>query len=174
MNDRSRLLLCLGIFIITYSLTMGLRLYEAPAWDNPALSIQGEKLLATHDAYYWLAGAKGISKKPDAALAQISGWVQSLSGMQYGNLAFWLPAFISPSAVIPLILLGRHWRLEEGALTAGVLAAGCLGFFLRTRVGFYDTDILTLFFPLLFNLLLIMVFGQYLRPGWRISGEKGV
>jgi dolichyl-diphosphooligosaccharide--protein glycosyltransferase len=166
MHDRSRLVLCLFIFLVTYALTTGLRLYEAPAWSNPSLSIQGEKLLATHDAYYWLAGAKDTSKNPDVALAQITGWVHSLTGMQYGNLAFWLPALISPLAVIPLILLGWHWRLEEGALTAGVLAAGSLGFFLRSRLGFYDTDILTLFFPLLFCTLLIRVFSKYLQSGW--------
>ncbi|WP_027370862.1 STT3 domain-containing protein [Desulfovermiculus halophilus] len=166
MNDRSRVILCIGIFIITYALTLGLRLYEAPAWDNPALSIQGEKLLATHDAYYWLAGAKDTSKNPDAALAQITGWVHAITGMQYGNLAFWLPVFVAPLAVIPLILLGRHWRLEEGALTAGVLTAGCLGFVLRTRLGFYDTDILALFFPLLVYVLLIMLFTPWLRSGW--------
>jgi dolichyl-diphosphooligosaccharide--protein glycosyltransferase len=172
MNDSSRVILCIGIFIITYSLTLGLRLYEAPAWNNPALSIQGEKLLATHDAYYWLAGAKGASPQPDRALAQVTSWVHSVTGMQYGNLAFWLPALIAPLAVIPLILLGRHWRLEEGALTAGVLTAGCLGFFLRTRLGFYDTDIVTLFFPLLLCTLLIIVFGPFLRSGWSKGKES--
>ena len=166
MNDSSRVILCIGIFLITYALTLGLRLYEVPAWGNPALSIQGEKLLATHDAYYWLAGAKDFSRSPDAALARITGWVHSITGMQYGNLAFWLPVFVAPLAVIPLILLGRHWRLEEGALTAGVLTAGCLGFVLRTRLGFYDTDILALFFPLLVYVLLIMLFTPWLRSGW--------
>nr|WP_027371224.1 STT3 domain-containing protein [Desulfovermiculus halophilus] len=171
MNDRSRVILCIGIFLITYTLTLGLRLYEAPAWDNPGLSIQAEKLLATHDAYYWLAGAKDTSRKPDETLAQITGWVHSLTGIQYGNLAFWLPALLSPLAVIPFILLGRYWRMEEGALTASVMAAGCLGFFLRTRLGFYDTDILSLFFPLLFCVLLIHVFSPYLRSGWRKDAE---
>ena len=166
MNDRSRLILCIGIFIITYVLTLGLRLYEVPAWDNPSLSIQGEKLLATHDAYAWLAGAKDVGRQAGVALSSITYWLHSLTGIQYGNLAFWLPALISPLAVMPCILLGRHWRLEEGALTAGVLAAGCLGFFMRSRVGFYDHDILSLFFPLLFYVLLITVYAEYLRPGW--------
>ncbi|MFO7802524.1 MAG: STT3 domain-containing protein [Desulfovermiculus sp.] len=166
MRDSSKVTLCLFIFVVAYTLTLGLRLYEVPVWNNPSLSIQGEKLLATHDAYAWLAGAKDVGRQAGVALSSITYWLHSLTGIQYGNLAFWLPALISPLAVIPCILLGRHWRLEEGALTAGVLAAGCLGFLLRSRVGFYDHDILSLFFPLLFYVLLIMVYGQYLRPGW--------
>ncbi len=168
----NRLLLSIGIFIITYALTMGLRLYEAPAWDNPSLSIQGEKLLATHDAYHWLAEAKDVGRKKSAPLAEMTQAIYSLTGIQYANLAFWLPAFIAPFAVIPLILLGRHWRLEEGALTAGVLAAGCLGFLLRSRLGFYDTDILALFFPLLMYVLLIIVFAPFLRKTWAKTEEN--
>jgi len=173
MNDCSRLILCLGIFLITYSLTLGLRLYEVPAWNNQSLSIQGEKLLATHDAYAWLAGAKGVGRQAGVAFSSITSWLHSLTEIKYGNLAFWLPAFIAPLAVIPCILLGWHWRLEEGALTTGVLAAGCLGFFLRSRVGFYDHDILSLFFPLLFYVLLIMVYAEYLRPGWVAQQDSG-
>ena len=173
MNNRSRLILCIGIFIITYALTLGLRLYELPTWDNPGLSIQGERLLATHDAYAWLAGAKDVGRQAGVALSIITSWLHPLTGIQYGNLAFWLPALISPLAVIPCILLGRYWRLEEGALTAGVLAAGCLGFLLRSRVGFYDHDILSLFFPLLFYVLLIMVYAEYLRPGWSKKRHPG-
>ncbi|MFP4257958.1 MAG: STT3 domain-containing protein [Desulfovermiculus sp.] len=171
MNDRSRLILCIGIFIIPYTLTLGLRLYEVPAWENQAFSIQGEKLLATHDAYAWLAGAEGVGRKAGAPLSDITCWLHSLTGIEYGNLAFWLPALISPLVVIPLILLGRYWRLEEGALAAGGLAAGCLGFFLRTRVGFYDTDLLALFFPLLFAVLLIIGLSPYLRSHWTNRGE---
>ena len=166
LRDSSKVILDLFIFVVAYTLTLGLRLYEVPVWNNPSLSIQGEKLLATHDAYAWLAGAKDVGRQAGVALSNMSYWLHSLTGIQYGNLAFWLPALISPLAVIPCILLGRQWRLEEGALTAGVLAAGCLGFLLRSRVGFYDHDILSLFFPLLFYVLLIMVYAQYLRPGW--------
>ncbi|MFO7875220.1 MAG: STT3 domain-containing protein [Desulfovermiculus sp.] len=170
-RDSSKGPLCLFIFVVTYALTLGLRMYEAPAWDNSAFFIQGEKILATHDAYAWLAGAEGVGRKAGAALSDITFWVHSLTGIQYGNLAFWLPALISPLVVIPLILLGRHWRLEEGALAAGGLAAGCLGFFLRTRLGFYDTDLLALFFPLMFAVLLIIGLSPYLRSHWTTREE---
>jgi dolichyl-diphosphooligosaccharide--protein glycosyltransferase len=169
----NRVILCLFILLVTYTLTMGLRLYEVPAWNNSGLSVAGEKLLATHDAYAWLAGAKDVGRKTGAALSDITAWVRAVTDIQYGNLAFWLPALLSPLAVIPIILLGRHWQLEEGALTAGALAAGCLGFFLRSRVGFFDHDILSLFFPLLFYALLIMVYAEYLRPGWLKNHHPG-
>ena len=162
----NRIFVCVCCFLIAYAIAVGVRLQEAPAWSDPALSVQGEKLQATHDAYLWLAGAKGTSWKPDKALARVTSWVHGITGLQLGNVGFWLPAFVAPLAVLPFILLGWLWRLEEGSLTAGVMAACAIGFLLRTRLGFYDTDILTLFFPLFFYALLIAVFSRYLRSGW--------
>ena len=110
-----RLLLCLLLFLTVYGASVGVRLAEAPSWQDPGLQVQGEKLQATHDAYFWLAGAKDTSRDPDRALARITDWVHSATGIQYGNLGFWLPAFLAPLAVIPFVLLGWYWRLEEGA-----------------------------------------------------------
>ncbi|MCF8030496.1 MAG: hypothetical protein K9K39_06340 [Desulfohalobiaceae bacterium] len=166
LYERRRLLLCILLFLVVYSAAVGVRLVEAPKWQSPKLQVQGEKLLATHDAYKWLAGAKGTSRDSDLSLARITDWVQSLSGARYGNLGFWLPAFVAPLVVIPFVLLGRNWRLEEGVLPAAILAACCQGFLLRSRLGFYDTDILSLFFPLLVCVLLVLVFSPYMRSGW--------
>jgi dolichyl-diphosphooligosaccharide--protein glycosyltransferase len=166
-----RLLLCLLLFLAVYGASVGVRLVEAPLWQDPGLEVAGEKLQATHDAYFWLAGAKDTSRDPDRGLAHITGWIQSATGVQYGNLGFWLPAFLAPLAVIPFVLLGWYWRLEEGALPAAILAASCQGFLLRSRLGFYDQDILSLFLLLLFCALLVFAFSAYLRPGWRRSRD---
>jgi dolichyl-diphosphooligosaccharide--protein glycosyltransferase len=165
-TGRTKLLFCLVLFLVVYGASVGVRLAEAPQWRDPGLEVQGEKLQATHDAYTWLAGAKGTSRNPDAALARITDWAQNLSGIQYGNLGFWLPAFVAPLVVIPFLVLGRYWNLDEGALPAAILAASCQGFLLRTRLGFYDTDILSLFFPLLVAVLIIITFTPYLRSSW--------
>jgi dolichyl-diphosphooligosaccharide--protein glycosyltransferase len=161
-----RLLLCLLLFLVVYGASIGVRLAEAPQWQDPGLEVAGEKLQATHDAYTWLADAKGTGRHPDSAMAHITRWAQAVSGVQYGNIGFWFPAFVAPLAVISFIILGWYWRMEEGALPAAVLAASCQGFLLRSRLGFYDTDVLSLFFPLLMGVLLIMTFTPYLRSGW--------
>ena len=123
-----RMMFCLSIFVIAYALTLGLRLYEVPKWNVPSLSVQGEKLLATHDAYAWVAGAKEVGRKSGAALSEITRYAHEWTGIKYGNLGFWTPALIAPLAVIPFILLGRLWDMEEGALTDRELASGGLGF----------------------------------------------
>lgn len=167
MKKRSRYLELLVVFLIAYAICLGLRLLEAPAWQASHLQVSGEKLLATHDAYFWVAGAKGTSRAPGAALAQISSFLHSFTGIKLGNLAFWLPALISPLAILPIVLLGRFWRVEEGALPASILAGASLGFLLRTRIGFFDTDILTLFFPLMFCIGLIIWLSHYLSIGYK-------
>ena len=162
-----RLLLCILLFLVVYGASVGVRMVEAPRWQSPDLQVNGEKLQATHDAYFFLAGAKGTSRDPQRPLARITSAIHSVTDAKLGNLGFWLPAFFAPLAVLPFVLLGWHWRLEEGALPAAILAACCQGFLLRSRLGFYDQDMLSLFLLLLFCSLLVLAFSAYLRPGWR-------
>ena len=79
-------------FLLVYLIGMGLRVIEAPSWQAGYLQINGEKLLATHDAYLWVATAKGTSRIVDEALPQIVRFLHTLTGIKTGNLAFWLPA----------------------------------------------------------------------------------
>ena len=40
--------------------TVSIRITELPLWLNEAFLVDGGHLMATHDAYVWLAGVKGI------------------------------------------------------------------------------------------------------------------
>ena len=51
-----------GLFwgLVTLGLAFALRMLEWPCWQNPEYRLGSEWLLATHDAYHWVAGAEGF------------------------------------------------------------------------------------------------------------------
>lgn len=67
-------------------------------------------------------------------------------------MGFWFPPVLS--SLVAVIVFAWVWAL--GSLEAGVAAGRahhpCAGFLARTMLGYYDTDLVTLFFPLLMTL----------------------
>ncbi len=160
--------------IISYLIGVGIRCIEVPFWQHPYLEVAGEKLLATHDAYLWVATAKGTSRIIDASLPEIVRFLHSLTGIKIGNLAFWLPVFLSPLVVIPICFLSFSWGLDEGGIVASILSCVGIGYLLRTRVGFFDTDIGSLFFLCAFACGLASWLGNKIPLNWnRTSFFKG-
>ncbi len=143
------------VIIICYLMGVAFRALELPSWNKPYLSIDGEKLLATHDAYLWVATAKGTSRIIDASLPEIARFLHKVTNIKIGNLAFWLPLVLSPLVCLPVCVLAMVMGIEEAGLIAGTFSVVSLGYLLRTRVGFFDTDIGSLFFLASFACLLI-------------------
>lgn len=166
-TQNSRIWQLLVVFLIAYTACVGLRLLEFPYWQADHLKIQGEHLMATHDAYVWLAGAEEINRKTGTALSQLLGFFQSLTNFKMGSIGFWLPVIMGPLVVLPIVLLGWREKQIEAGIAAGIMAGGCLGFLLRTRFGFLDTDVLALFFPVAIACGLILWLGSVCRKTWR-------
>jgi undecaprenyl-diphosphooligosaccharide---protein glycotransferase len=105
--------------------------------------------MATHDAYAWMAGAKETGIWTGAPMSEFLQFSTRLSpGFTLDTINFWLPVFAAPLGRIPygptLRLVGDQRRES----LAGIIGASAFGFFFRTRLGYGDTDILTLFlFP---------------------------
>ncbi|MBD5627104.1 MAG: hypothetical protein HDQ90_06445 [Desulfovibrio sp.] len=142
----------LACFFLTVGLAFGLRMLEWPSWQNPEYRLGGEMLLATHDAYHWVAGAEGFGLAVDHPMAEMLRLVAGLTGTPPAVTAFWFPAVLA-SLVAGIVFL---WAWALGSMQAGV-AAGLVaslapGFLARTLLGYYDTDLVTLFFPLLMTL----------------------
>lgn len=136
------------IFLITYLLGVSLRLWEWQFWNNKAYFLDGEPLMATHDAYAWLAGAIETGRLTNYPLSLILKYLHLLTGIKVATLNFWLPVFIAPLACLPIIFICKVFDLEEAGLFAGTIAILGPGYLLRTRIGYGDTDILTVFLPL--------------------------
>ncbi len=145
-------------------LSGGLRLLEFPLWDSSQYRVGGETLLATHDAYYWVAGAEGrndsASGTPMAALLK---GVSLVTRVPPARVAFWLPALLAALVAIPIALWAVFLGWRHLALPAAMLGSLAPAYYTRSRLGFYDTDWAALFFPLLCSWLL----AERLRPALR-------
>ncbi len=145
---------------------LGLRLWEVPEWSAAKYFAGGERLMATHDAYAWLAGAQETSRYVLGPLARLLAFLHGVTGLSLPTLGFWLPVAFSPLAALPVVLLAWRMGRPEAGAVAGALAGGSFGFLVRTRVGYLDTDVLTLFFAAAAATLLCLWLTPLCRPGW--------
>lgn len=158
-----------AICSITFLLSVVVRLTEYPGWDHPTFRVDGERLLATNDAYFWVAGAEGANPVAEShPMSVLLGVLARIFGGPVANLAFWLSIALAALVAIPTAL----WCYSFGAPRAALLAAGVVtlapAYYQRTRLGYYDTDWATLFFPLLFGWLLSV----WLEPRLQGRGES--
>jgi dolichyl-diphosphooligosaccharide--protein glycosyltransferase len=152
---------------LAFFLNIAIRMIEFPLWQNQSFQIGDEYLMATHDAYTWLAGAKGVGRTvadPFSALIRI---IHELTGLQLGTIGFWLPVVMIPFLVLPVCLLCRLLRLTEAGVVFSILTVSSLGYLVRTRLGFCDTDLLTLLLPLAFVCTLIVWLASQTRNSWQ-------
>lgn len=134
--------------LLTVFLAFCLRMLEWPCWQNPEYRLGNEMLLATHDAYHWLSGAVGYGRAVDHPMAQmldITAWLFNISPAQ---AAFWLPPALASLAAGVVCLWGALGGNLAAGLAAGLIASIAPGFLGRTLLGYYDTDLITLLFPL--------------------------
>ena len=143
------LLLGLG----TMALAFGLRMLELPCWQNPEYRLGDQWLLATHDAYHWVAGAEGFGLAAGHPMAEMLRLLSSALGTFPAAVAFWFPPVLA--SLVAVIVFAWVWALGsmEAGVAAGILASLAPGFLARTLLGYYDTDLVTLFFPLLMTLV---------------------
>ncbi|MCL2107644.1 MAG: hypothetical protein FWH26_11390, partial [Oscillospiraceae bacterium] len=133
-----------------YAYGFELRRMEMPHWSASGYVIGGELMIPTNDGYYELLAADGgRTLSGTSVLGHMAALGRKISGWPLGNVGFLLPLIFAPLAALPPVwLLWRH-GYHAGALAAGVFIASCPAYVARTRVGFFDTDMLNLFFPLL-------------------------
>lgn len=138
--------------LVTVGLAFILRLLEWPCWQNPEYRLGSEWLLATNDAYHWVAGAEGIGLAVGHPMAEMLQGMASLLGTYPAAVAFWFPMLLS--TLVALIVFVWVWALGsmEAGMAAGLITTIAPGFLARTLLGYYDTDLVTLFFPLLMTL----------------------
>ena len=155
------------ICAVAYGLVTAVRLAEAARWDRSSLKVDGEYLLASNDAYAWVAGAEGylpaMARSPLAvSLRILSEW----TGASPAWLAFWLPPFLAGLVVVPVAAWAYHLDAAMMGLPAAVLTGLAPVFYTRSRLGFFDTDWATMFFPLCLGLLV----AEWIRASWPARG----
>lgn len=156
----------LAICTIVLLAGAAVRMQELPAWNQDAYKVAGEFIMGTHDAYHWLAGAMGFGSAVDQPPSRLLRAVSDLTGLSVGNAGFFLPALFGGLVGAATVLWA--WALGglQAGLVAGVIATMAPGYYYRSRLGYYDTDIVTLLFPLLLTVGLALWLDGSLRPSW--------
>lgn len=133
---------------VTFFLALACRLLEWPMWQNPEFSYDNEMLLATHDAYHWVAGAVGFGGAVGHPMAAMLKAAAAILHQAPANVAFWAPPVFASLVAVMTFLWARLLGAGHAAIAAGLIAAISPGFLGRTLLGYYDTDLVTLLFPL--------------------------
>ncbi len=173
--------LLLAVGVVVFAVSFGFRCMDYPSWNHEQYKVGDEFIMGTHDAYYWLAGAVGVGHATDTMMAAMPRVFSEWTGVSVGLFGFWAPAvFASLVAVVVALWAWTLGGLPAG-LCAGVLAALAPGFYFRTRLGYYDSDIATLLFPLLMGWALAhwlqprLEWPQWLRKRFSVDrGARGV
>lgn len=155
----------LGILtgMATYAVAFWLRLQEWPSWQEVEFRLGNEMLLATHDAYHWVAGAEGFEFGVGHPMSELLRILALLTGTDPAQVAFWLPPVMA--SFVAVLVFAWAWSMGsmEAGFCAGVLASLAPGFLARTLFGYADTDLVTLFLPLLITLVPACWVTYYLR-----------
>ena len=135
--------------VLSFVVTLGLRLTELPMWDNPYYKLGAEHLLATHDAYHWIAGAAGFefgAGHPMSELVRFGTWI---SGLPFAESAFWMVPILASLTAVAVTIWGANLGYPFAGMAAGIMTALAPGFLGRTTLGCYDTDLITLLFAVM-------------------------
>jgi len=152
--------------LCVYAAVLALRLSFAGRWDHPELWAGGERIMATHDSYFWLAKARGVGTLGSYPLARFAATLSAVFGISLGTIGFWLPAFAGALVGVGCYLWGWLLGGRNAGLMAGAVGSLTPGFFYRSRLGYFDTDMFTLLAPLLVTWMLAYWLSGYLRRGW--------
>lgn len=150
-----------------FLVSLGVRLLEAPAWNSPAFMAQGERILSTHDAYCWLAGAKGLGEYAGFGMSALARLLSSVSGQPLWAVGFWTPPALGALTAVATGLWGWLLAGRRAAIVPGLIGALAPAFAYRTRLGYFDSDPFTLLMPLLLALFLALLLRPCLPRGWR-------
>ena len=158
--------LCLragGFILLTFGLTLALRMLEWPSWQSPEYRLGQEWLLATNDAYHWVAGAAGFEHGAGHPMSEMLRLLSMLLNIPPASLAFWLPpVFAGLTAVLMFLWVWAIGNMEAG-LCAGVLCSLAPGFLARTLIGYYGTGLIILGFALLITIVPVCWGTRFLR-----------
>ncbi|MDR2162069.1 MAG: dolichyl-diphosphooligosaccharide--protein glycosyltransferase subunit STT3 [Desulfovibrio sp.] len=144
-------MLAVCVFLVFF-LTLGGRLLELPYWNSVAYRLDGEYLLATHDAYHWIAGAEGFEFGAGHPMSELVRILSAATGILPANLGFWLPPLLGSILALAVFFWGWGLGYPWAGVCAGLMTSLSPGFFARTLLGFYDTDLVVLLFAVLLGL----------------------
>lgn len=144
---------------ILVALVLSILLQSLFLWiikDTPNNFFNGSFVpLWTHDAGLYGFYAKELLSGVNLPFETeyMAGWLLyalvKILPFSIDTILFFSPIFISSLIIIPIIYMTKLFDLVKVGFFGGILATLAYGYYYRSFFGYYDTDILNLFFPLL-------------------------
>ncbi|XPV75098.1 MAG: STT3 domain-containing protein [Desulfovibrio sp.] len=162
--------------LVVYAVSLILRYQELPNLMLPQVRLGDEVIQNTHDSYFWLAGAQGIGRATGSFLSELAAFTSSTFGLNVGMAGIVLPAFVAPLLGVVLFFWGRLLGGPVAGFAAGIMVNLAPGYWARTRLGYYDTDLFTVLIPIVGTLGLGLWLSRHIRnswlPSWDVHREK--
>jgi len=170
-------ILVIVLFIVlAYMFSMGVRMYWPMHFaDSASMMYAGELMLNTNDGYFFSTNAKDIldgviaeDKQRASAinvsygLVLLTVYATKLTSFSLDTVSLYLPAIISSLIVIPIILTGRLLGNTLLGFFAALLGSIAWSYYNRTMVGYYDSDMFSVF-------LQFMIFYSFLSVVYKKS-----
>ena len=114
-------------------------------------------MINTNDGYFYAEGARdiisGVSQENDlspisSSTSNLTAIISKILPFSFESIIFYMPAFFASLLVVPIILIGRSIGKLEVGFIAALLASIAWSYYNRTMVGYYDTDLLNIVFPI--------------------------
>ncbi len=153
-------ILAIVLFIVlAYMFSMGVRMYWPLHFaDVQSMHYAGELMINTNDGYFFSTNAKDIidgviaedkqrASAIDASpgLVLLTAYATKFTSFSLDTVSLYLPAIISSLIVIPIVLTGRLLGNTLLGFLAALLGSIAWSYYNRTMVGYYDSDMFSVF-----------------------------
>ncbi len=118
-------------------------------WNN-------QVMINTPDGYFWAEGARDILAGHHQAndlspvyapISILTAWLVKILPFSFETVILWMPAIFGSLLVVPIMLIGRAFRLDNIGFISAIFASVAWSYYHRTMAGYYDTDMLTIVLP---------------------------
>lgn len=161
-------LFIIGLIVLAFGFSLMVRMIWVYQFsDIETFKFAGQFMINTNDGYFWAEGARDLltgtsqlhSLSPvESAPTWLTYVIVKLLPFSFESIIFYMPAFFGSLIVVPMILIGQNLKIPEVGFLSALLASIAVSYYNRTMVGYYDTDMLTIVFPvfLLWSLILAL------------------
>ena len=154
--------------ILAYLISLFARYYGVFHVPLPPHSYwNGIPILTTQDGFYYaslvqhyLEGTLGnnprLTEWYEHALTFITVTIVSLTPLNAETVQYYLPIYAASAIVIPIFLISRLYMGAFASFWSAVLGSITLSYYNRTVVGYYDTDMFAVTWPLMIIYFLLV------------------
>ena len=153
-------ILAIVLFIVlAYMFSMGVRMYWPMHFaDNASMMYAGELMINTNDGYAFMNaandnllgivpedGVKNAVHNYSPGLIYLTTYLAKFTPFSLDTVSLYLPGIISSLIVIPIVLTGRLLGNTLLGFLAALLGSIAWSYYNRTMVGYYDSDMFSVF-----------------------------